>query len=150
MNINQGFVIDLLQFVVLLIILVLMIFFDILVIVVQGIFLFLLMIFILALYVDHFCPRMQLLEFIILVVLGILTVLVLHLIHLLIHFDLFFIVVQVIFATLVVFVDLFLLEELIAFLEEIEAIDLLFELLDGVDFQQVVWPMILQQAWDLK
>ena len=150
MNINQGFVIDLLQFVVPLIILVLMIFFDILVIVVQGIFLFLLMIFILALYVDHFCPRMQLLEFIILVVLGILTVLVLHLIHLLIHFDLFFIVVQVIFATLVVFVDLFLLEELIAFLEEVEAIDLLFELLDGVDFQQVVWPMILQQAWDLK
>ena len=146
MNINQGFVIDLLQFVVPLIILVLMIFFDILVIVVQGIFLFLLMIFILALYVDHFCPRMQLLEFIILVVLGILTVLVLHLIHLLIHFDLFFIVVQVIFATLVVFVDLFLLEELIAFLEEVEAIDLLFELLDGVDFQQVVWPMILQQA----
>ena len=142
MNINQGFAVELLQFVVLLIILVLMIIYDILVLVVQGIFLFLLMILILALYVDHFCPRMQLLEFIILVILVMLGILMVHLIHL----DLFYIVVQVIFAILVVFADLFLLEELIAFLEEVEAIDLLFELLDGVDFQQVVWPMILQQA----
>ena len=141
MNINQGFAVDPLQFVVLAIILVLMIFFDILVLVIQGIFLFLLTLMVLALYVHHFWPRMQLCEFIILVVLGILMILMLHLIHL----DLFFIVVQVILMILVVFVDLYLLSELIAFLDNIEAMDQLFELLDRVDFDQVVWPVILQQ-----
>ena len=133
MNINQG-----LQFVVLVIILVLMIFFDILVLVVQGIFLFLLALMVLALYVHNFCPRMQLCEFIMLVVLGILMVLLMVL-------DLFFIVVQVSFMILVVFLDLYLLSGLIAFLDDIEAMDQLLELLDRVDFDQVVWPVILQQ-----
>ena len=138
MNINQGFAVDPLQFVVLAIILVLMIFFDILVLVVQGIFLFLLTVMVLALYVHNFWPKLQLLEFIMLVVLGILMVLLMAL-------DLFFIVVQVSFMILVVFVDLFFLLELIAFLEEVEAMDQFFELLDRVDFDQVVWPVILQQ-----
>ena len=145
MNINQGFAVDLRQFVVLVIIVVLMIFFDILVLVVQGIFVFLLTVMVLALYVHNFWPKLQLLEFIMLVVLGILMVLLMAL-------DLFFIVVQVSFMIFVVFLDLFLLSELIAFLDNIEAMDQLFELLDRVDFDQVVWPVILQQfiIWKTK
>ena len=88
--------VDFVQFVFLFILAILKIFFDLSFLVVQGVFIllmFLLIIMILAVLAHNFCPKMQLCEFIFLVILGILMVLMVILIHL----DLFVIVVQVIF-----------------------------------------------------